>query len=215
MRTIHRTALGALVLLTLLSLARVAGAATILPFQTTETGTYLLSVTSATTSHAVAVGTGSGSFGSFQSSGSQDSDFSDPLHQVVSNGHFTQDYGGGTTLFGTFSGTATATSSTAGTFALTIPFIGGTGGLSRIVGGGGTATGTFQLLSTNPDQTENLAYTLMLVGSVTVPAPWSLAMLIGGVTTLALLGRRRSRVGANCPAGAQGDVLESPRSVRE
>jgi len=186
-----RAALGSFVLLTLLCLARVAGAATILPFQTTEAGTYLLTVTSATTSHAVAVGTGSGSFGSFQSSGSQDSDFSDPLHQIVSNGHFTQDYGGGTTLSGAFSGTATATSSTAGTFALTIPFIGGTGGLSSIVGGSGTATGTFQLLGTNPGQTENLAYTLTLVGSVSVPEPRSLAMLIGGGAALVLLGRRR------------------------
>jgi len=65
----------------------------------------------------VAVGTGSGSFGSFQSLGSQDSAFSDPLQQVVSNGYFTQDYVRGTTLFATFSGPVTATSSTAGTFA--------------------------------------------------------------------------------------------------
>ena len=157
MPTTHLTVLGSLVLLALLSLRRLAGAVTILPFQSTETDLYLLTVTSPTTSRAVAVGTGSGSFGSFQSLGSQDSDFSDPLHQVVSNGHFTQDYGGGTTLFSTFSGTATATSSTAGTFALTISFIGRTGCLGSIVGGSGTATGTFQLLSTNPDRIENVA----------------------------------------------------------
>ena len=46
-----------------------------MPFQSTETGTYLLQLTSATTSHAVATGTGVTTLGSFQAAGSQDSDF--------------------------------------------------------------------------------------------------------------------------------------------
>ena len=93
MRTIHRTALGSLVLLTVLCLPASPARRPSCPFRPRRRArTYLLTVTSATPSHAVAVGTGSGSFGSFQSWGSQDSDFNDPLQQVVSNGHFTQDY---------------------------------------------------------------------------------------------------------------------------
>jgi hypothetical protein len=79
MPTTRPTTLGALVLLILLCLPRLAGAVTILLFESTETGTYLFTLTSATMSHAVAAGSGSGSFGTFQSSGSQDSDFTDPL----------------------------------------------------------------------------------------------------------------------------------------
>jgi len=36
--------------------------------------------------------------------------------------------------------------------------------------------------------TQNLAYTLALVGSVVVPEPWSLALLSSGVAAVALLG---------------------------
>ena len=43
--------------------------------QSTETGTYLLQLTSATTSHAAATGAGVSTLGSFQAAGSQDSDF--------------------------------------------------------------------------------------------------------------------------------------------
>ena len=128
--------------------------------------------------------------GAFQSSGSQDSDFTDPLHQIVSNGHFIQDYGSGTTLFGTFAGTATATSATGGTFTLAVPFIGGSGALSDVIGGSGTVTGTFQFVSANPDQSENFTYVLSLVGSVdVVPAPWSLALMVSGVVVAAFFRR--------------------------
>jgi hypothetical protein len=44
------------------------------------------------------VGAGAGTLGSFVSAGSQDSDFSDPIHQIVTNGLFTQDYGGATLI---------------------------------------------------------------------------------------------------------------------
>ena len=160
-------------------------ALTITPFQSTETGTYLFTLTSPTTNHAVATGTGTGTFGSFQSSGFQDSDFTDPLHQTVTNGHFAQDYGGGNTLFGTFSGTATATSATGGTFALSVPFIEGTGALSGVIGGTGTATGMFQFVSTNPDQTQNFTYALSLTGNVdVVPEPPTLLLLTSELAAL-------------------------------
>ena len=59
-----------------------AHAGVIVPFQSTETG--LLQLTSATTSHAVATGTGVSTLGLFQVTGSQDSDFTYPLNQMVS-----------------------------------------------------------------------------------------------------------------------------------
>jgi hypothetical protein len=105
----------------------------------------------------VAAGTGVSTLGSFQTSGSQDSDFTDPLHQIVSNGLFTQDYGGAT-LVGTFSGTATATS----------------------------ATSAEATLSANPDQSQNFTYALSLVGSLEfVPEPSSLVLLVSGLVVAA------------------------------
>ena len=184
------TILGGLCLLISLCISPGVEALTIIAFQSTETGTYLFTPTSATTNHAVAAGTGTGTLGAFQSSGFQDSDFTDPLHQIVSNGHFTQDYGSGTTLFGTFAGTAAATSATGGTFTLAVPFIGGTGALSDVIGGSGAATGTFEFVSANPDQSENFTYVLSLVGSVdVVPEPWSLALLISGLVVAAFFRR--------------------------
>jgi hypothetical protein len=171
-------------------------AGVIVPFQSTETGTYLLQLTSATTSHAVATGTGVSTLGSFQVAGSQDSDFTDPLHQIVSNGLFTQDYGGGATLVGTFSGTATATSATSAEATLLIPFIGGTGALSGVIGGSGTATVTVEFVSTNPDQSQNFTYALSLVGSLeVVPEPSSLALLVNGLVAAAAFFRRSASVG--------------------
>jgi len=69
------TSVGILALLAQLCMATGAQAGIIGPFQSTETGTYLLQLTSATTSHAVATGTGVSTLGSFQAAGSQDSDF--------------------------------------------------------------------------------------------------------------------------------------------
>src|SRR5262245_64889231 len=129
MRGACRITIGCLLGLPLLCLPR-AAAASIMPFQSTETGTYVFPLTSPTTNHSTAIGTGSGTLGFFQSTGSQDSDFTDPLHQMVQNGHFMQDYGGGSTLFGSFTGTAAVTSATGGVFNLIVPSIGGTGALS-------------------------------------------------------------------------------------
>jgi hypothetical protein len=124
--------------------------------------------------------------GSFQVAGSQDSDFTDPLHQIVSNGLFTQDYGGDATLVSTFSGTAMATSATSAQATLIIPFIGGTGALSGVIGGSRTATVTVQFVSANPDQSQDFAYALSLVGSLeVVPEPSSLALLVSGLVAAA------------------------------
>jgi hypothetical protein len=179
------TSLGTLALLAQLCVAAGVQAGVIVPFQSTETGTYLLQLTSTTTSHAVAAGTGVSTLGSFQAAGSQDSDFTDPLHQIVSNGLFTQDYGGAT-LVGTFSGTATATSATSAEATLIIPFIEGTGALSNVIGGSGTATVTVEFVSANPDQSQNFTYALSLVGSLeVVPEPSSLALLVSGLVAAA------------------------------
>jgi len=189
------TILGCLSILAVLSSATTIEALTIIAFHSTETGAYLFTPTSPTTNHAVAAGTGTGTLGSFQSSGFQDSDFTDPFHQTVTNGHFTQDYGSGNTLFGTFTGTATATSATGGTFILSVPFIEGTGALSEVIGGSGTATGMFQFVSTNPDQTQNFTYALSLTGNVeVVPEPSTLLLLISALAGLVgVLWRRYCR----------------------
>ncbi len=175
-------------ILAALCIVPTAEALTIVPFQSMETGTYLFTFTSPTTNHAVATGTGTSTLGSFQASGSEDSDFTDPLHQTVTNGHFTQDYGGGNTLFGTFSGTATATSSTGGTVTLSVPFIAGTGALTEVIGGTGTATGMFQFVSTNPDQTENFTYALSLTANLeVVPEPPTPVLLTSALAALGLV----------------------------
>jgi len=175
---------------------------TIIPFQSTETGTYLFTLTSPTTNHSAATGTGTGTFGSFQSFGSQDSDFTDPLHQIVTDGHFTQDYGGGDTLFGTFSGAATATSLTGGTFALSVPLIEGTGALSGVIGGTGAATGMFQFVSTNPDGTENFTYALSLTGSLeVVPEPPTLLLLTSALAGLGIMATACRNLTASNPRG--------------
>ena len=104
-----------------------------------------------------------------------------PLHQIVSNGLFTQDYGGATVV-GTFSGTATATSATSAEATLIIPFIGGTGALSNVMGGSGIATVTVEFVSANQDQSQNFTYALSLMGSLeVVPEPSSLALLVSGL----------------------------------
>ena len=114
-------------------------------------------------------------------------DFTDRLHQIVSNGLFTQDYGGGGTLVGTFSGNATATSATSAAATLIIPFIGGAGVLSDMIVGSGTATLTGQFVSANPDQSQNFTYALSLVGSLeVVQEPSSLALLVSGLVAAAV-----------------------------
>jgi len=184
-------ALGCLLVLALLCHPH-AAMALIIPFQSAETGTYLFTLTSPTTNHSVAIGTGSGTLGAFQSTGSQDSDFTDPLHQTVQNGHFTQSYAGGT-LFGSFMGTAAVTGPTSGVFSLVVPSIGGTGALSGVVGGTGTATGTFEFVSVNPDQTQNFTYTLTLTAGLVVPEPSTLWLLGGGLAGLAIVGSKWRR----------------------
>jgi len=82
------TSVGILALLAQLCMATGAQAGVIVPFQSTETGTYLLQLTSATTSHAVATGTGVSTLGSFQAAGSPGLRLH-PLHQIVSNSLFT------------------------------------------------------------------------------------------------------------------------------
>jgi hypothetical protein len=179
------TSLGTFALLAQLCVAGGVQAGVIVPFQSTETGTYLLQLTSTTTSHAVAAGTGVSTLGSFRVTGSQDSDFTDPLHQIVSNGLFTQDYVGAT-LVGTFSGTATATSATSAQATLIIRFIGGTGALSNVIGGKGTATVTVEFVGANPDQSQSFTYALSLVGSLeVVPEPSSLTLLVSGLVAAA------------------------------
>ena len=191
------TILGCLSILTFLCITSDVEALTIIAFQSTETGAYLFTPTSTTTNHAVAAGPDTGTLGSFQSSGFQDSDFTDPLHQIVSNGHFTQDYGSGNTLFGTFTGSATATGATGGTFILAVPFIGGTGALSEVIGGSGTATGMFEFVSTNPDQTQNFTYALSLTGNVEiVPEPSTLLLLISALAGLVGVVWRRTVAGS-------------------
>jgi hypothetical protein len=170
-----------------------AEAAVVVAFHTAETGSELFTFTSPTTNHAVATGTGTGTLGAFTSSGSQDSDFTNPAMQIVSNGLFTQDYGGGSTLFGTFTGTADQTSATGGDFMLSIAAIAGSGALSDVIGGSGVATGTFQFVSANPDGTLNLTYTLSLTGTLDViPEPAACLLLGIGVAGLATLTRRRA-----------------------
>src|SRR5262245_17017997 len=189
MRGACRITFGCLLALTLLCLPR-AAAASIMASQSTETGTYVFTLTSPTTNHSAAIGTGSGTLGFFQSPGSQDSDFTDPLPQTVQHRHFTQDYGGGSTLFGSFTGTAAVTSATGGVFSLSVPSIGGTGALSGVVGGSGTAAGTFEFVSVNPDQTQNFAYTLILTAALVVPGPSTLWLLGMGLVCLAGTGWR-------------------------
>ena len=188
-------ALGCILVLALLCHPHVA-MASIIPFQSAETGTYLFTLTSPTTNHSVAIGTGSGALGAFQSTGSQDSDFTDPLHQTVQNGHFTQSYAEGT-LFGSFTGTAAVTGPTSGVFSLVVPSIGGTGALSGVIGGTGTAMGTFEFVSMNPDQTQNFTYTLTLTAGLLVPEPSTLWLLGGGLAGLAAAGWTRRRLAAN------------------
>jgi hypothetical protein len=69
---------------------------------------------------------------------------------------------------------------------LIIPFIGGTGALSNVMGGSGIVTVTVEFVSANPDQSHNFTYALSLVGSLeVVPEPSSLALRVSGLIAAA------------------------------
>ncbi|HZO89860.1 MAG TPA: PEP-CTERM sorting domain-containing protein [Chthonomonadaceae bacterium] len=172
-----------LLALTLVSLPQFAVAQT--PYVGSESGSFTLSLTSATTAHANATATGSDNFGSFTSVITADLDLSNPSLNIVSNGTFDRTYVDGT-IFGTFTGTLSPTSATTATFTLPFLVTGGTGHFAGITGSGleeGNATFTGPLRA---DFTSSFRATV-------VPEPGTLALLAGSLFTGSLMSLRRRR----------------------
>jgi hypothetical protein len=182
-----RSMLLTLTVLTILSLVRSAQAQ--IPYTSTETGNYLITPTGPNTIHGEYTGLGNSSpGGAYTSFGAFDLDTTDPANQIASNATFNQDYGGGNTLFGTFTGTATFTSATEGTFTLDSLLTGGTG---TFLNYRGTFTVTGTLNVTGPT---TIAYTAIANGTlVVIPEPGAVALLIGASVpgTMLLLRHRK------------------------
>lgn len=157
------------------------------PYTGTETGSFTLVPNSPTTGQVTASANGSDSLGgAFSAAVTADLDFSNPMLQLVSNGVFTRDYGGGNSITGAFSGTLTPTGPTTGVFSLPFTITGGTGQFAGVTGSGleeGSLTFTSPLTAD---------FTSSFQGTV-VPEPGTLALLFGLGTTGLLAARRMRR----------------------
>ena len=147
-----------------------------IPFTESSSGLYgITSVITPTEVQFGVSGTGTSSpGGAFTVTGSFVDNFANLLNQTISNGNLSFDYGGGTTLQATFSGTAINNmADTGGTSDFDVLITGGTGQFSDMIGTG-TYSGSYSI-TPNPFVD---SYTQSFTGSF-VPEPGSLAFLIG------------------------------------
>jgi len=123
-------------------------------------------------------------FGPFTPSSHSTIDFSHPPNIVVTDGTFLLDFGGLGTLFGTTSGGGMGNGAGMATFSADLMITGGTG---LFGGAAGDATITGTITQTSPT-TESL--TASYNGTVTIPEPSTVLLLLAGSSAVAL--RRRS-----------------------
>jgi hypothetical protein len=126
-------------------------------------------------------------FGAFTGHATADRDLSDPSHQVISNGFFTEIFHGGT-LFGALTGTAALTGPNTGTFENLLVFTGGTG-LFQNASGSARVTGTFLRTGATTFTTQS-----SYVGTLgLVPEPGALLLFSSLSLSYAVLFRLRRR----------------------
>ncbi len=125
-----------------------------------------------------------------------------PLSNAAPNpfdlGQFTFDFGGGSTLLGTYSGVVNFLSP--GTYSVSQTHL-VTGGTGFFAGSSGsfTSAGTLSFLTGRPTVSQTFAGSLDVPAAVPEPATWSMLILGFGTIGMALRQRRRAAVGIRMP----------------